>query len=272
MCAIFEDTHTMIPQAKQVQLASGTLTYFIVGTGRPLVYLHPAGGVRWTDVLTGLARDRTLYVPVMPGFDETEIHPGIASMQALGALSGEFIDKVVGDRCDVIGQSFGGWVALWLAALRPERVDHLVLEGPAGFRPTGVAGLSNDPAAMKRALFVHPEKLPADGKTLDQEAANGKLRGHYNAIQNPDEALLAKLPAIDRITLILHGSEDQVVPKESVQLIKSKLSHAYLIYIWDAAHAIEVDQPNRVLALIQNFLNRSDSFLVNWGSSAVHPD
>ena len=262
----------MTPQEHQIDLASGTLTYFKTGSGRPLVYLHPAGGVRWTGVLNGLAQDRTVYVPVMPGFDGTSTHLGVESMPGLGTLAGEFIDKVLDDRCDVVGQSFGGWVALWLTALRLERVDHLVLEGPAGFRPPGVAGLSNDPEAMKRALFAHPEKLPKDGKTLEQEAANGRLRAHYNATVNPDEALLAKLPAIDRITLILHGSEDQVVPKESVQLIKSKLPHAYLIYIWDAAHAIEVDQPNRVLAVIQSFLNRSDSFLVNWGTTAVNPD
>ena len=57
----------------------------------------------------------------------------------------------------------------------------------------------------------------------------------------------------------------------SVQLLKSRLPHAYLVYIWDAAHSIEVDQPERMLAVLTSFLQRSEGFMVNWGTLAVNP-
>jgi pimeloyl-ACP methyl ester carboxylesterase len=94
---------------------------------------------------------------------------------------------------------------------------------------------------------------------------------HYGYSPDTDEELLARIPSIDKLTLILHGTADRMIPKESVQLLKSRLPHAYLVYIWDAAHAIEVDQPERMLAVLMSFLQRSEGFMVNWGTLAVNP-
>ena len=41
------------------------------GNGRALVYLHPAGGVRWTRALEILAHTHTIHMPTFPGFDGT---------------------------------------------------------------------------------------------------------------------------------------------------------------------------------------------------------
>jgi len=35
-------------QERGVSLSTGELSYFAAGEGRPILYLHPAGGVRWT--------------------------------------------------------------------------------------------------------------------------------------------------------------------------------------------------------------------------------
>jgi pimeloyl-ACP methyl ester carboxylesterase len=259
----------MQPQQRRVLLSSGELTYFVAGEGRPIVYLHPAGGVRWTRVLEGLSKSFALHVPVVPGFDGTSAHGAVKSMLGLAGLMGEFIDKVIGGPSDIMGCSFGGCVALWLAAERADRVDHLVLECPAVFRPKGARPA--DAEALRRLLFQHPEKLPPESKPVEQEAANRKMLPYYRNPDDPDSELLARIPSIDKLTLILHGTADRMIPKESVQLLKSRLPHAYLVYVWDAAHAIEVDQPERMLALVESFLQRSEGFMVNWGTLAVNP-
>lgn len=261
----------MQPQARKVPLSSGELSYFAAGDGRPVVYLHPAGGVRWTRVLEELAKSFKLLVPVVPGFDGTPAHSSVKSMKGLAGLVGEFIERTVGGPCDVIGCSFGGYLAAWLAAERPALVDHLVLECPAGFRPKGHAGRPADAEELRKLLFLHPEKLPPETKTAEQEAGNRKMLPHYGYSAETDEELLAHLPSIDKLTLILHGTADRMIPKESVQLLKSRLPHAYLVYIWDAAHSIEVDQPERMLAVLTSFLQRSEGFMVNWGTLAVNP-
>ena len=261
----------MQPQARKVSLSTGELTYFVAGEGRPLLYLHPAGGVRWTRVLEELAKSFALHVPVMPGFDGTPLHDTVKSMRGLAALVGEFMEKVTTGPCDVIGCSFGGCLATWLVAERPNLVDHLVLECPAGFRPKGRGERPADAEALRKLLFLHPEKLPPESKPVEQEVGNRRMMAHYGTTLDTDEELLARLPSIDKLTLILHGTADRMIPKESVQLLKSRLPHSYLVYVWDAAHAIEVDQPERMLAVLTSFLERSEGFMVNWGTLAVNP-
>jgi pimeloyl-ACP methyl ester carboxylesterase len=261
----------MQPKASTISLSSGELSYYAAGEGRPVVYLHPAGGVRWTRVLEELSKSFKLLVPIAPGFDGTPAHPPVKSMKGLAALAAEFIEKALGGPCDVIGCSFGGYLAAWLAAQQPDLVDHLVLECPAGFRPKGHGGRPASPEELRKLLFLHPEKLPAEEKSAEMEASNRKMLAHYAYSPDTDEELLARIPSIDKLTLIVHGTADRMIPKESVQLLKARLPHSFLVYIWDAAHAIEVDQPERLLAVLKSFLERSEGFMVNWGTLAVHP-
>src|SRR4030095_2364787 len=51
-------------QEKKIRLATGELTYFHAGGGKPLLYLHPAGGVRRSKVLARLGQSESAFVPV----------------------------------------------------------------------------------------------------------------------------------------------------------------------------------------------------------------
>lgn len=233
------------------------------GAGRALVYLHPAGGVRWTRVLEELSENHSIHMPTFPGFDGTSTQGGVDSRKALGVRVGDYIEKEIGKPCDVMGCSFGGVVAMWLAIERPDCVDHLVLECPAGLQTIDPA-LRSDPQAFGQALFAHPEKVTFNKKPDDVEAQNRRMLSHYGVEDGKDSQLLENLSKIKATTLILHGTEDRIIPKESVQLLKSRLQRAFLVYVWDAAHNIEVDQPERMLSVVQSFLERSGAFMVNY--------
>jgi pimeloyl-ACP methyl ester carboxylesterase len=223
---------------EKISLSTGELTYFRAGSGRPLLYLHPAGGVRRSQVLAGLGQSFDLFVPVIPGFEGTAFHEKVKTRAALAALVSEFASRVIGGRCDVMGWSFGGAVALWLALERPELVDHLVLECPGGL-------ISID----KRIKRV-----------------NRALLEHYGAEDGKDEALLSRVAEVSHTTLIVQGTNDGTIPEASARLLKGLLKKAFLVYVWQAGHDIEVDAPERVLALVRDFLGRSDSFMVNPGN------
>jgi len=213
-------------QEKKIQLDSGELTYFQAGSGRPLLYLHPAGGVRRSKVLAGLAQSFGLYVPVFPGFEGTVFHAGISTRQSLARMVSEFAERVISRPCDVMGWSFGGAVALWLALERPARVDRLVLECPAGL-------VSIDPK-IKRV--------------------NRALLEHYGAEDGKDGALLARVGEIGHTTLIVQGTDDGTIPAPSAELLKGLLRKALLVPVEQAGHDLEMDQPERVLALVREFL------------------
>ena len=213
-------------EERSVQLSTGVLQYFRAGEGKPLLYLHPAGGVRRSKVLEGLGRSFSLYVPVIPGFEGTPLHEKIRSRKALAGLTAEFAERVIGARCDVMGWSFGGAVALWLALERPERVERLVLECPAGL-------MSIDPK-IKRV--------------------NRALLEHYGAEDGKDEALLARVGEIGHAALIVQGTDDGTIPPPSAELLKGLLKKASLVYVQQAGHDLEMDQPTRVLGVVKEFL------------------
>lgn len=233
----------------------------IRGSGRALVHLHPAGGVRWTPALEILSRTHAIHTPTFPGFDGTALVESANSRQALARLVGDYIHKEIGQACDVMGCSFGGAVALWLAIDHPQCVDHLVLECPAGLQTIDPA-LRSNPHAFYKALFAHPEKVSYEKKPEEIEARNRAMLGHYGAEDGKDPGLLEAVGRIRATALVVHGTEDRIIAAETMRLLKSRLARAFLVYVWDAAHSIEVDQPERLAALVGSFLERSDAFVV----------
>ena len=213
-------------QEKKIQLASGELTYFRAGKGRPLLYLHPAGGVRRSKVLEGLAQSYGLYIPVLPGFEGTALHEKIRSRQALAGLIAEFNQRVIGARCDVMGWSFGGAVALWLAIEHAGLVGRQVLECPAGL------------VSIDRKI----------------KRVNRALLEHYGAEDGKDETLAARVSEIRHATLIVQGTDDGTIPAASAELLRKLLKNAALVRIPEAGHDLEMDQPERVLAAVREFL------------------
>ncbi|MGQ0652575.1 MAG: alpha/beta fold hydrolase, partial [Betaproteobacteria bacterium] len=163
------------------------------GTGRPLIYLHPAGGIRWTRVLDELSKSFTLHMPTFPGFDGTPTEAALKSRRDLALRVGEYIAKTIQGPADVVGCSFGGAVALWLAIERPELVDHLVLEYPAGLQTIDPAPRA-DPAAFRQALYKYPEKMTFEKKPDDVEAANRAMMAHYGATDGKDPQLPGEDP------------------------------------------------------------------------------
>jgi len=252
-----------------VALSSGTVTYHMAGEGKPVLYLHGGGGFRFTGTLRALAKVFRVYAPVTPGFDGTPILHDVASMPELAKLWGEFADRVIERRCDLIGHSFGGWLAAWFAVLLPERLGRLVLEAPSGFCQ-GAPAAPKDLEALRRALMVHPEKASLETKPPELLARNREIMGHYHRegtepdagrvmFGDNDTALSDRLAEVDAPTLILYGTKDGAVRLESVQFVEQRIRHAFLIYVDDAAHAMEIDQPEQVAVLVTDFLIRGEA-------------
>lgn len=246
------------------------LDYHVAGEGKPVIYLHSAGGVSITGPLQKLAQTRRVHVPVTPGFDGTAPRAGLADVADYAALVAEFAAQTVGERFDVIGTSFGAWVALWLAVHRPAMVDHLILQVPAGFRFGGKGGLPADPEARLKALFAHPGRATAPAKAPAVIEANRRTYEALAALPGGatvDEALSARLAEIEAVTLILQGTEDPVVPAEAGAHLKARIRTSQRVFVFDAAHSIEVDQPARVARLWTEFLSRGQGFVLNKGTA-----
>jgi pimeloyl-ACP methyl ester carboxylesterase len=253
----------------ELKLKSGTIACHVGGNGRPVLCLHSAGGVRLSPALERIAESHVLYLPVLPGFDGTAKNDVLKSMTDLADLAAEVIEHEIKEPCDVIGHSFGGWTAAWLAVLHPDKVQQLVLAAPAGFRPDGVGGLVADPAKLRSMMFAHPENLPPEQKPAEVQAQNRAMVHHYHGETSMDRDLVSRIDTIRALTLILYGTKDGVIPIDSPRLLKERIPKSYLVYVYDAAHALDVDQPDRFARLITDFFARGEAFIVNSSKSAA---
>src|SRR5262249_43492725 len=141
-----------------ITLSTGVLPYFELGEGRPLIYLHAAGGPQITPFLTQLSDAHRIFVPIAPGFENTPAHAAVKTVPDLADLYAEFAGRVSDGACDVMGHSFGGWAALWLAVRHPDRVDQLVLEAPAGLRFGASAAPPRNAEELRRKLYAYPDR------------------------------------------------------------------------------------------------------------------
>ncbi len=247
-------------QERTIDLPAGVVTYHAAGDGHPVLHFHGGGGFRQTGLLESLAEKFSVWAPVAPGFDGTDRLDGVGSIETLAQLWGGFADTVIGRPCHVMGHSSGGRLAIWFAVLMPEKIDRLILEAPSGFC-IGEHAPPDSLESLKRALFAHPEKLLPEAKSPDMLARNRDMIRHYwGGADRPmfgdmDNVIAGRLHEIKATTLILYGDKDGAVPIASVQFLEQNIRHASLVTFADAAHAIEIDQPEAISKVVTDFLS-----------------
>ena len=122
----------------------------------------------WEPVLPELATRYTVIAPDLPGHGDSDKPRGDYS---LGAHAGSVRDLLVAlghERATIVGQSFGGGVAMQLAYQHPERCERLVLVSSGGLGPGGRA-----PAARARRCPARSTCMPiaCNGRVRDAGAA-----------------------------------------------------------------------------------------------------
>ena len=220
--------------------ANGIKTnYLEAGKGDPVVLIHGSGpGVtsyaNWRLVLPALAENFRVLAPDMVGFGFSErpanIEYGVQTWadQVVGLM-----DTLELPTAHLVGNSFGGAIALRIAAQHPDRVGKLVLMGSMGVPFPITEGLERvwgyEPSFenMRKVLdvFAYSREL------VNDELAEVRYRGSIQP--GFQESFAAMFPAprqrwveamctpeddIRRLphrTLIVHGREDQVIPVQT---------------------------------------------------------
>ena len=135
------------------------IRYLEAGQGPPLVHLHGAGGLGSSRAHDLLAERFRVIAFEVPGFGESPENQRSRSMAELARSMARAITVLGLDRFNLMGTSFGGTLALWLAVQHPDRLDALVLESPAAIRRRATHGRSCPRAACPPAL--RPSRAPS---------------------------------------------------------------------------------------------------------------
>jgi len=115
-------------------VSGGRLRYLVGGHGSPLLLVHgiAASSFSFRFNCAELMREFRVFVPDLMNVGYSERIAGLdGSLEATAARLVEFLEHVGLERTNILGSSYGGSVALKLAAMAPERFERLLLVSPA---------------------------------------------------------------------------------------------------------------------------------------------
>jgi pimeloyl-ACP methyl ester carboxylesterase len=230
------------------------IRYMQAGQGAPLVHLHGAGGLRLTPAHDLLAQRFRVVAFEMPGFGLSPENTKTRSMPELASTMARAAQALGLDTFNLMGTSFGGKTALWLAVQAPERVP-----------PSGT------PEEMARRLYAHPERLPA--LPAVDPAVRAKTQALVQRLRGParDAELEGRLSTLSTPTLVLFGTLDRVIPPAMGRIYKDLIPGCHLVFVYDAGHSIGAERPQAFVEVAGDFFERHEAFVVSRAETVIHP-
>jgi len=259
-------------QVENLVAGHGSLTAVRTGGGRDLVLLHSLLADRhaFDPVLPALAAKHRVTLINLPGFHGSQPTP-LALMDAcVAAIEDGFQEFGIANDAILIGNGFGGTVALAFAGAHPERLAKLVLcDAAACFPPEG-----------RQQFAVMAEKVAAEGLGAIAEIAAKRvfspayLAAHPDKIEERKQVLLAidprafqaackilqeadlewQLHRMQVPTLVVCGEFDQATPPALNKTIADKLAGARYVELPGCGHCPPLEQPEAFLAAIKDFV------------------
>lgn len=262
---------------RRIRAAGIDTNYHDIGSGEPVFLIHGSGpGVtawaNWRLTMPVLAERFRVIAPDMVGFGYTERPADIRYTMdgwvehALGVM-----DALGLEQTHLVGNSFGGALALALAIRAPHRVKRLALMGSVGVSFPITPGLE---AAWGYTPSIENMRALLDVFAFDRKLVNDDLaRLRYEASIRPgfQESFASMFPAprqrwIDAMasrdadiralpheTLLIHGREDKVIPTAASQRLFELIPRAQLHLFGQCGHWTQIEHAGRFTQLLTNF-------------------
>jgi pimeloyl-ACP methyl ester carboxylesterase len=239
-----------------------------------LLHGQPGSAADWravTAVLDGAGRPLAID---RPGWGASIAPAGDLAANAAAALAA--LDEAGVERASIVGHSFGGAVAAWLAVHHPQRVESLVLVAPAANQAAllaidrwlalPIAGyLTSTPlfAGLGATLAATPARrligslLRLEDELLSEFGRALRRPSVWSAFAREQQVLVTDLPALERRlgeitapTTIVIGEHDQVVPPNSVRQLAQQIPGAQLVTFERAGHLLPFNHAAALAELI----------------------
>ena len=272
------------PEIGKTILANGIQTnYHEHGQGEPVLLIHGSGpGVtgwaNWRLTIPALAENFRVIAPDIVGFGYTERPVDVQyNMETwLNHILG-FMDALGIQKAHVVGNSFGGGLALAMAIRAPKRVERLVLMGSAGLPFTLTEGLdrvwgytpsienmrglldlfafdrsrvTDDLARMRYEASVRPGIQEAFAQMFPAPRQNG-----VDSLASDEVAI----KALSHTTMIVHGREDKVIPLASSYALFSMIQKAQIHVFGQCGHWTQIEHAARFNKLISDFFTEAQN-------------
>ncbi|MES1224232.1 MAG: alpha/beta hydrolase [Bacteroidota bacterium] len=224
----------------------------------PLLLLHGALGsaAQFRDFENLLAKEFNILKLDFCGHGKNDAHPGELSIDLFTGDVLKFLDIKKTGPVSIFGYSMGGFVALDLALLYPEKVKKIfTLATKFAWSPETAQAETKllDPEKIKEkvpAFAAHLQKLHGEKwEQLMKQTAGMMLQ-----LGNTNPLALSELSKIKTSTTLSLGDKDKMVTLEETQAAHQALSNSALLLFPDTPHPWEQVNPNLVAKELIQFL------------------
>jgi len=246
----------------------------------PLLLLHGTSSSLhtwegWTAALR--ARHRVISVD-LPGYGLTGPFPdGDYRATHYARFIGELLDERGVKHAVLVGNSFGGQVALETVLLQPERVDKLILVDALGYPPDPTSvpigfRIARMPVLNRLMQFVLPRRLVEDSvrnvygdpakvtPALVDRYYDLTLRAGNRASlperfkHQPTIESARRIATITQPTLILWGGRDRLIPPDNAKRFRHDIAGSRLLMFPALGHVPQEEDPAATVAAAEAFL------------------
>ena len=260
--------------SRQYTVRGIAMTADVAGDGPAVLLVHgfPLDRTMWRRVASGLTGWRRI-APDLRGLGISEAPASGYSMTEYADDLAALLDAVHAESVVLCGFSMGGYVAFELLRRHPDRVRALVLANTRA-TPDDLAGREKRDAMIARirrdgpgfladdmlprllaptSLTTMPDVVREVRGMMGVHTAAG-LVGALEAMRDRPSAV-ALLASIAVPTLVLHGSDDQLIPLAEARAMAEAIPGAQLAVIPGAGHLAPVEQPVNSGRVIREFLD-----------------
>ena len=256
--------------------AGGTVNAAQSGKGPPLFLFHSLLSDRasFDAIVPELSQSFRVIVPELPGFGRSQaVSGGLADVA--DRMAEAVKDAAGGEDAIVLGNGYGGFVALQLAIRHPGIATRFILaDCGAAFSEAGREAFRNMAAASKakglsaitdvamRRLFApdfqaaHPD-LMADRRAAFLRTDLDVFCAACDALASLD--LRPELGKVKAPVLVLVGEHDEATPPPMSHELAAGLPQAHLEIIPGCAHVPQLQSPRLFLDVIGDFLPVTNS-------------
>jgi 2-hydroxy-6-oxonona-2,4-dienedioate hydrolase len=239
-----------------------------LGTGRPIVFLHGLVGLNehWDDVVE-LVQHRLacvmLQVPLLA------LRGSDCSIDGVMVLTIQFLERHFNEPVVLVGNSFGGHVALRVAIERPDLVSGLVLTGSSGMiEESIVSNVQIRPSRewLRRKiaeLFYDPDKYMSESD-LD--------RAHKELSERPGARAMVRLSRSARRnhlgdrtrnlavpTQLIWGKDDIVTPPQAAEMFMRAIPDSRIEWFEACGHVPMIEKPQAFARVLLQFAAELDA-------------
>lgn len=263
-------------QTKMVRVNDIDIAYKIFGKGEPLL-LIPGFSMTmdiWDPVtLYKLSSNHTIIIFDNRGLGKTTVGTKTWSIEQFANDTAGLIDALgIKKPVDILGTSWGGYIAQELTLMHPQKVNKLILYGTdCGGNATILSpkispelgrSIESGNATIDTFLSIlFPEEWINENAAYVQEVFSAATPVPEENIQQQAQTTYNWQGACDRLssitkpTLVVTGTDDIVRPPANSIMLAETIPGAWLVQIRGGGHYIMFQYPEQFAAVLETFLS-----------------